>query len=207
MRLQRAGAPQYTPTSKKGYPPHGGGLTSPLRVARLERMDNPRILIESLFDDVVLPSRATAGSAGHDLRAYLRERTVSFSDGVRQIARQTTEENGEWGITLLPGEMALVPLGFRTRLPGGMEAQVRPRSGQAFRHALTIPNAPGTVDADYAEEWLVIVRNDAPAARRIVHGERIAQVVFARFEGPEFDEGSVTRSTERTGGFGSTGKH
>jgi dUTP pyrophosphatase len=88
-----------------------------------------------------------------------------------------------------------------------MEAQVRPRSGQAFRHALTIPNAPGTVDADYAEEWLVIVRNDAPAARRIVHGERIAQVVFARHEAPELEAGQVARTTERAGGFGSTGKH
>jgi len=170
-------------------------------------MDSPRILIEPLFDDVVLPTRATAGSAGHDLRAYLRERTVSFSDGLQQATRDAKLEDGAWGITLSPGEMALVPLGFRTRLPVGMEAQVRPRSGQAFRHALTIPNAPGTVDADYAEEWLVIVRNDAPSARRIVHGERIAQVVFARYEAPELEQGSVTRSTERAGGFGSTGKH
>jgi dUTP pyrophosphatase len=170
-------------------------------------MDNPRILIEALFDDVVLPSRATPGSAGHDLRAYLRQRTVSFSDGIIQWTRDATEEDGGWGIALAPGEMALVPLGFRTRLPAGTEAQVRPRSGQAFRHALTIPNAPGTVDADYAEEWLVIVRNDAPAARRIVHGERIAQVVFARYEAPEVKRGSVTRSTGRAGGFGSTGQH
>jgi len=170
-------------------------------------MYRPHILVEPLFDDVVLPARATSGSAGHDLRAYLRERSVSISDGVRQSTRDATEENGQWGLTLSTGEMALVPLGFRTRLPLGMEAQVRPRSGQAFRHALTIPNAPGTVDADYAEEWLVIVRNDAPAARRLLHGERIAQVVFARYEAPSFDVGSVTRSTERAGGFGSTGKH
>jgi dUTP pyrophosphatase len=101
--------------------------------------------------------------------------------------------------------MALIPLGFRTRLPPDVEAQVRPRSGQSFKHALTIPNAPGTVDADYAEEWMVIVRNDAPAARRIVHGERIAQVVFARFVALELLESPVERSTERAGGFGSTG--
>lgn len=169
-------------------------------------MDIPEILIEPLFPDVVLPARATAGSAGHDLRAYLRERTVTFSDGAQQATRNSSSENDEWSITLAPNEMALVPLGFRTRLPAGMEAQVRPRSGQAFRHALTIPNAPGTVDADYAEEWLVIVRNDAPIARRIVHGERIAQVVFAQYEQPSFREGAVQRTTERTGGFGSTGK-
>lgn len=169
-------------------------------------MDNPEILIEALFPDVVLPSRATAGSAGHDLRAHLRERTVTLSNGSQQSTRLATKENDEWGITLSPREMALIPLGFRTRLAAGMEAQVRPRSGQSFRHALTIPNAPGTVDADYAEEWLVIVRNDASVARRIVHGERIAQVVFARYERPTFTEGTVQRTTERAGGFGSTGK-
>ena len=206
MRRQRADALLYTPTPTKGYPSLTGRLTSSLRHTSLRRMDNPRILLEALFDDVVVPAPATAGSAGHDLRAYLRARTVSFSDGISQTTRDATEEQGDWGILLAPGEMALVPLGFRTRLPVGMEAQVRPRSGQAFRHALTIPNAPGTVDADYAEEWLVIVRNDSPSARRIVHGERIAQVVFARYEAPAFEQGAVTRSTERAGGFGSTGK-
>jgi len=182
-------------------------LTSSLHETSFVSMSFPEILIEALYPDVVLPSRATTGSAGHDLRAYLRKRTVSFSDGVQQSTREANDADGEWNITLAPNEMALVPLGFRTRLPVGMEAQVRPRSGQAFRHALTIPNAPGTVDADYAEEWLVIVRNDAPAARRIVHGERIAQVVFARYEQPSFNEGAVQRTTERSGGFGSTGKH
>jgi len=173
----------------------------------LGSMDAPAILIEALYSDVVLPTPATAGSAGHDLRAYLRERMVTFSDGVNQSTRAAAHADGEWSITLEPREMALVPLGFRTCLPAGMEAQVRPRSGQAFKHALTVPNAPGTVDADYAEEWLVIVRNDAPVARRVVHGERIAQVVFAIYAQPSFMQGAVQRSTERAGGFGSTGKH
>jgi dUTP pyrophosphatase len=163
--------------------------------------------IERLHADVVLPSRATAASAGYDLRAYLRGRRLNHSDGVLQEMRDATEVDGEWGITLAPREMALIPLGFRTRLPPGVEGQVRPRSGQAFKHALTIPNSPGTVDADYAEEWMVIVRNDAPVARRIVHGERIAQVVFARHEAPALEEGVVGRTTERAGGVGSTGKH
>lgn len=175
--------------------------------ASLVRMDSSEILIERLYPDVSVPARATAGSAGHDLSAHLRERTITVSDGLQQTSRPATNENGEWGISLAPREMALVPLGFRTRLPMGIEAQVRPRSGQAFRHALTIPNAPGTVDADYAEEWLVIVRNDAAAARRLVHGERIAQVVFARHESPSFREGDVQRTTDRAGGFGSTGRH
>ena len=162
--------------------------------------------IERLHDDVIVPARATAGSAGYDLRAYLRSRTVRRSNGSTQGEIVADVANGEWGILLRPAEMALIPLGFRTRLPEGVEAQVRPRSGQAFKHALTIPNAPGTVDADYAEEWMVIVRNDAPEPRRIVHGERIAQVVFARYLPLSLVEGEVTRTTERAGGFGSTGK-
>jgi dUTP pyrophosphatase len=163
-------------------------------------------IIERLHEDVVLPSRATEGSAGYDLRAHLRGRGVRCSDGERQLERLADELDGEWGVELAPGEMALIPLGFRTRLPRDIEAQVRPRSGQAFRHALTIPNAPGTVDPDYAEEWMVIVRNDAPCARRIVHGERIAQVVFARFTTLDLREASVERTSERAGGFGSTGR-
>ena len=172
------------------------------------RVDEPelRAVIERLHDDVVLPARATSGSAGYDLRAYLKRRSVRCSDGVQQVERTATEQENEWGVTLATGEMALVPLGFRTRLPHGIEAQIRPRSGQAFKHALTIPNAPGTVDADYAEEWMVIVRNDAPVPRRIVHGERIAQAVFARHAALELREGMVQRSTERSGGFGSTGQ-
>lgn len=164
------------------------------------------VIIERLHDDAVLPSRATAGSAGYDLRAYLRDRMVKTSNGVGQGERDTTDDGGEHGFVLQPGEMALIPLGFRTRMPAGMEAQVRPRSGQAFKNALTVPNAPGTVDSDYAEEWMVIVRNDAPVARRIVHGERIAQAVFAMHAMPELVEADVARSTERAGGFGSTGR-
>ena len=207
MGRRRAGDVQYTPTGGKGYRARPSQWLTPCEPnATLVSMNSTEILIEPLHPDVQLPAHATAGSAGHDLRAYLRSRTVTTSDGVQQAPREATEENGEWGITLAPREMALVPLGFRTRLPAGMEAQIRPRSGQSFRHALTIPNAPGTVDSDYAEEWQVIVRNDAPVARRLVHGERIAQVVFARYESPDFRQGEVQRSTERAGGFGSTGR-
>jgi dUTP pyrophosphatase len=164
------------------------------------------VSIERLHDDVELPARATAGSAGYDVRAHLAHRRIMHSDGSAHDTRDATIEDGQWGITLAPSEMALVPLGFRTRLPAGVEAQVRPRSGQAFKRALTIPNAPGTVDADYAEEWMVIVRNESPVPQRIVHGERIAQVVFARHLVVELRELAVERSTERAGGFGSTGR-
>ena len=178
---------------------------SPASVAQ-SGPDNTPVIFERLHDDVVVPALATSGSAGLDLRAHLRGRSVRCSDGQTQSERDAIEDGGEWGFTLAPREMALIPLGFRTRLPLGLEAQIRPRSGQAFKHALTIPNAPGTIDADYAEEWMVIVRNDAPVARRIVHGERIAQVVFARYAAVDLEEGSVMRTSERAGGFGSTGK-
>ena len=125
-------------------------------------------LAERLHDDARLPERATAGSAGYDLRAYLRDRKVRMSDGDSQWEIATDDNGGEWGVVLAPRQMALIPLGFRTRLPHGFEAQIRPRSGQAFKQALTVPNAPGTVDADYAEEWMVIVRNDAPVSRQQV---------------------------------------
>ena len=170
-------------------------------------MHDVSAIIERLHDDVTLPSRATAGSAGYDVRAHLRARRVRCSNGVSQVEREADERDGAWGIDLAPQEMALVPLGFRTRLPHDVEAQVRPRSGQAFKQALTIPNAPGTVDSDYAEEWMVIVRNDSPVTRRVVHGERIAQVVFARYVALELRESAVERTTERAGGFGSTGRH
>ncbi|MDB4880891.1 MAG: deoxyuridine 5-triphosphate nucleotidohydrolase Dut [Gemmatimonadetes bacterium] len=164
------------------------------------------VLIERLFDDAALPERATTGSAGSDLRAYLKGRTIRHSDGAVQGDRPAERTDGGWSVTLAPREMALIPLGFRTRLPAGVEAQIRPRSGQVFKQALTVANAPGTIDADYAEEWMVIVRNDADVPRRITHGERIAQVVFARYQPLELVEGAVTRTTERAGGFGSTGR-
>ena len=163
------------------------------------------VVIERLYPDATIPERATAGSAGSDLRAYLRGRTVKRSDGYLHGEDPASPEDGEWGIEIKPGEMVLIPLGFRTRLPLGIEAQIRPRSGQVFKRALTVPNAPGTIDSDYAEEWMVIVRNDGPMAKRVVHGERIAQVVFARYEQVSLVEGVVARTTERAGGFGSTG--
>jgi len=174
---------------------------------RSEVKDSRTIILERLHDDVTLPVRATTGSAGFDLRAYLRERLVRCSNGEAQYERSANHAGDEWGIELAPREMALIPLGFRTRLPEDIEAQVRPRSGQAFKHALTVPNAPGTIYSDYAEEWMVIVRNDAPGPRRIVHGERIAQVVFSRFVAADFRVSLVERTSERAGGFGSTGKH
>jgi dUTP pyrophosphatase len=108
-------------------------------------------------------------------------------------------------LTLEPGVMALVPLGFRARLPHGIEAQIRPRSGAAFKKGLHVANSPGTIDADFPDEWMVPVRNGGSGALVIDHGERIAQMVLARYEVLQIELGSVAATTSRTGGFGSTG--
>lgn len=169
-------------------------------------VNSPCVVFEPLHPDVEPPSRATGGSAGFDLRAYLAERRVRCSDGTTQWEEASERRNGTWSVELPPGTMALIPLGFRARLPDGFEAQVRPRSGASFKKGLQIPNAPGTVDEDYPDEWLVPVRNGTTAPMRIEHGERIAQAVFQRYEVVSWSRGSVERTTGRGGGFGSTGQ-
>jgi dUTP pyrophosphatase len=159
------------------------------------------IVFEALHPGVEPPARATEGSAGADLKAYLTDRTVRCSDGTTQW----DERVAGGSLTLKPGAMALVPLGFRARLPAGVEAQIRPRSGAAFKKALHVANAPGTIDCDYPDEWMVPVRNGGAGPLVIEHGERIAQMVLARYEVIPFAAGSVSATTSRAGGFGSTG--
>ena len=180
-------------------------LSGAFGLAPSDGRDEKPIVVELLHDDARLPLRATEGSAGYDLCAYLRGRTVDCSDGTRQWSTPAVVQSGEWTVELPAGAMALVPLGFKARLPAGYEAQVRPRSGAAFKKGLAIPNAPGTVDADFPDEWRVIVRNATAAALTIAHGERIAQMVLHRYEVLPFVHGVVDRTTERSGGFGSTG--
>jgi dUTP pyrophosphatase len=163
------------------------------------------IVFEALHGDVVPPRRATAGSAGYDLAAHLASRTVRVWSGGTMQVRPCVGSGDAWVLTLAPGEKALVPLGFKARLPHGYEAQIRPRSGTSVKTDLVIANAPGTVDADYPDEWCVPVKNGGAAPLVIAHGDRIAQMVLARFEALEFSAGVVDRSTDRGGGFGSTG--
>jgi dUTP pyrophosphatase len=108
--------------------------------------------------------------------------------------------------TLLPGERRAVATGLVFELPLGIEMQVRPRSGLALKHGITLPNAPGTVDSDYRGELKVILQNLGDAPLLIHRGDRIAQLVFARYEVPVIVEAEQLSETARgTGGFGSTG--
>ena len=162
------------------------------------------ITVELLHDDAHAPRRATEGSAGYDLCAYVRARSIKCSDGQRTWTQEPAADLGDV-FDLAPGVTALVPLGFKARLPLGVEAQIRPRSGTTFKKGLAIPNAPGTIDSDFPDEWMVLVKNPTAAPIRIDHGERIAQMVLARFEVLAIESGRVEVTTDRVGGFGSTG--
>lgn len=132
--------------------------------------------------DLPLPSRQTAGSAGYDVRS------------------------AEPDLDLAPGETRAVGTGLAIALPPGVECQVRPRSGLALEHGITIPNSPGTIDPDYRGELKVLLTNLGPNPVRIARGDRIAQLVFARFETPPVVEVRELGGTGRGGaGFGSTG--
>lgn len=131
----------------------------------------------------VLPEYATEQSAGLDLRANL-----------------------EAPVELRPGERRLVPTGLFMALPQGVEAQVRPRSGLALRHGVTVLNSPGTIDADYRGEVCVILVNLSDEPFLIADGERIAQLVIARHEQAEWEPVEVLPETKRgSGGFGHSG--
>lgn len=130
------------------------------------------------------PAYATELSAGVDLKANLDE-----------------------PVTIGPLERTLVPTGLYIAIPAGFEAQVRPRSGLAAKHGITVLNTPGTIDADYRGEIKVILVNLSNKPFEIVPGERIAQMVIARHEVAQWEEVDQLDSTERgAGGFGSTGR-
>ena len=130
-----------------------------------------------------LPEYATTQSAGRDLRANIDE-----------------------SIVLHPMERRLVPTGLFMALPVGYEAQIRPRSGLALKHGITVLNTPGTIDADYRGEIMVLLINFSQNDFVINDGERIAQMVIAKHENAEFIEVETLDDTERgTGGYGHTG--
>lgn len=137
------------------------------------------------FGDLPLPRFETALAAGADLRAAVPE------------AEPMILASGKW---------ALVPTGFAMALPAGYEAQIRPRSGLAYKHGITCLNTPGTIDADYRGEVKVLLINHGNEPFTINRGERIAQMVIAPITQPDFVQVSVLDDTARgAGGFGSTG--
>lgn len=130
-----------------------------------------------------MPAYETEGSAGADLRAYLDE-----------------------PVTLMPGERKLIPTGLYVELPKGIEAQVRARSGLSIKHGIGLVNGVGTVDSDYRGEWNVPLINFSDEPYTINDGDRIAQVVFSRYERASFESVEKINETERgDGGFGHTG--
>jgi dUTP pyrophosphatase len=131
-----------------------------------------------------LPRRASPGSAGWDLHAAVTEPLV-----------------------LAPGERAAVATGLHLEIPSGWEAQVRPRSGLALAHGVTLINAPGTVDSDYRGEVRVLLVNLGRDPFTVERGDRVAQLVFARVHEVEWEEaGALADSDRGDGGFGSTGR-
>ena len=110
------------------------------------------------------------------------------------------------GVTLAPSETKLVSTGLAIELPPGYEAQIRPRSGLALKHSITLPNSPATIDPGYRGEIRVILLNLGTASYTIHAGDRIAQLIVARYEGVEWVEGDLADSARGAGGFGSSGR-
>ena len=109
-------------------------------------------------------------------------------------------------VVLSPGVACAVPTGLAIELPPGYEAQIRPRSGLALKHAITLPNAPATIDPGYRGEIRIIMLNLGREDYRVHRGDRIAQMVIARYEAVEWDEGELSGSARGAGGFGSSGR-
>jgi len=132
-----------------------------------------------------LPAYESTGAAGMDLRAAVPD---------------------DRPLLILPGKRALVPTGLILEIPEGMEGQVRPRSGLAFKHGLTVLNSPGTVDSDYRGEVKVLLVNLGDEDFAVTRGMRVAQIVFATVTQTTVEERSLAGATTRgAGGFGSTG--
>jgi dUTP pyrophosphatase len=137
---------------------------------------------------VALPSYETPGAAGADIRANLHQ------------------QDRATGLVLLPMQRLIVPTGLRLEIPAGFEVQLRPRSGLALKHGITLPNTPGTIDSDYRGPLGVLLVNLGAEPFVVRHGERIAQLIVAPVVRAQFDVVERLGETERgAGGFGSTG--
>ena len=150
-----------------------------------------RVIREDWADkDVSLPDYETAGSAGADLCANL------------------PPDQRQSGVTVEPLTRVIVPTGLRVAIPEGFEMQIRPRSGLALKHGISLPNTPGTIDSDYRGELKVIMINHGTEPFAIARGDRVAQLVLAPVTQAAWDEVDELDETDRgEGGFGSTGGH
>lgn len=148
------------------------------------------------MSDVVVYVKQNERAKGLPLPRYMSESAAGMD-----IVAAVDE-----AITLMPGDIKLIPTGLSIALPQGYEAQIRPRSGLALKHGITLLNTPGTIDADYRGEIGVIMINAGQEAFVIKRGERIAQMVINKYETAEFITVEELDETERgTGGFGHTG--
>ncbi len=146
----------------------------------------------------------------------MKVKRLAHAAGLKLPAYQSAQAAGldlvaavdaETGISIKPGRFKLVPTGLVVEIPGGSEGQVRPRSGLAAEHGLTVLNAPGTIDSDYRGEVMVLLINHGREKVRIERGDRIAQLVFAPVMHLEVVETvDLSATTRGPGGFGSTGK-
>ncbi len=144
---------------------------------------NATIYVKLLHPDAECPQFATSGSAGADVRAVEDEK-------------------------LLPGEVKLIPLGFAVSIPHGSEIQIRPRSGLAIKHSVTVLNSPGTIDSDYRGEVKVILINHGTKLFDVRKGDRVAQLVVHKLPGCIYREVEELQETARgSDGFGSTGRN
>ncbi len=150
-------------------------------------------------------------SSGYDSEVQIRIQRISDAAILPAYAHGPAEDAGldlcaVEAVTLQPGVPSLVPTGLVIELPPGFEAQVRPRSGLALRHAITIPNAPGTIDPGYRGEIRVILLNLGASPYAVQPGDRIAQMIVSRYEPVEWLEEPLAESVRGAGGFGSSGR-
>lgn len=135
-------------------------------------------------DGATLPAYSTEGASGADIRAFLNDPVV-----------------------ITPGSRALIPTGITVEIPHGYEIQVRPRSGLAMKHGITVMNTPGTIDSDYRGEIGIMLYNSGNDSFLVEHGDRIAQLVLAEVPRAAFIlSESLSETTRSSGGYGSTGK-
>jgi len=146
------------------------------------KLENQVIEFKALHPLARRPEIKTLGSSGADVRSVKR-------------------------VDLLPGDIKLVPTGLAVAIPRGFELQLRPRSGLAFEHGITVLNAPGTIDSDYRGELKALLINHGPKTFSINAGDRIAQLIMTKVIQPQYKEVDVLDSTERgSGGYGHTGR-